>query len=144
MRDYYVDDLLIIASTITGVRLFGEVIGTHKGPLLVALARQRRNTEEITVDLSGVHYLSNSALETLVAIAHCLRPPQHLLLRSYDGLGLQERLTAKGWERIETLRLDTSSPSEADTSPSREATSPRPSAKKSHNEHPGDGSRIRP
>lgn len=143
MRDYYADDLLIIASTITGVRLFGEVIGAHKGPLLVALARQRRNTEEITVDLSGVHYLSNSALETLVAIANCLRPPQHLLLRSYDGLGLQERLTAAGWERIETLRLD-AWPSEADTSPSREATSPRPSAKKSHNEHPGDCSQISP
>ncbi|KUL52991.1 hypothetical protein [Streptomyces sp. NRRL S-1521] len=107
MRGYFADELLLItpSSTTPGVCLFGEVIGTHKGPLAIALAEQSLRTQEITVDLTGVHYLANSALEILVALANNLRPPQCLLVRAPTALGLRERVAARGWDRMETLRL---------------------------------------
>ncbi|WP_369216138.1 hypothetical protein [Streptomyces flavofungini] len=107
MRGYFADELLLItpSSNAAGVSLFGEVVGTHKGPLAVALAEQSLRAQEITVDLAGVHYLANSALEILVALANSLRPPRRLLVRAPAGLGLRERVTAHGWDRIEALRL---------------------------------------
>lgn len=107
MRGYFADDLLLIVpSTATeGVCLFGEVLGAHKGALAMALTAQSRTTQEITIDLTGVHYLANSALEILVALANNLRPPQGLLIRAAPELALQERLNARGWDDIETLRV---------------------------------------
>ncbi|MEU6676318.1 hypothetical protein [Streptomyces sp. NPDC046853] len=107
MPSYFNDDSLLIvpAGTSAGVRLFGEVLGAHKGALTVALTDQRRVTHEITIDLRGVHYLANSALEILVALAHNLRPPQCLLIRSDPALALRERLAEHGWDDIETLQL---------------------------------------
>lgn len=108
MRGYFADDLLLIMPTAgaAGVRLFGEVISAHRGPLTIALTDQRRDTEQaITVDFTEVHYVANSALETLVALAHSLSPPQHLLALAPPRLGLRERLSAHGWDEIEALRL---------------------------------------
>jgi hypothetical protein len=107
MRGYFADDSLLIvpSSAFQGVCLFGEVLGAHKGALAVALTDQRRITHEITIDLTGVHYLANSALEILVALARNLRSPQCLLIRATPELGLRERLTAHGWDDVETLRL---------------------------------------
>ncbi|GGV73237.1 hypothetical protein GCM10010277_86890 [Streptomyces longisporoflavus] len=107
MRSYFSDDSLLIVPSggFEGVRLFGEVLGSHKGALAVTLADQRRTTQEITVDLTGVRYLANSALETLVALANGLRPPQHLLIRATPELALRDRLAERGWDEIETLRL---------------------------------------
>lgn len=109
MRDYYVDEFLLImpATSGTGVRLCGEVYAAHSGPLALAVTRASHSapTNEITVDLTGVGYLANSALETLIALARQLHPPQHLLVRAAPALGLAERLADRGWERLETLRL---------------------------------------
>ncbi|MGW7271668.1 STAS domain-containing protein [Streptomyces sp. NPDC054864] len=112
MRGYFADDLLLIVpSTATdGVCLFGEVLGAHKGALAMALNAPRGITQEITIDLTGVHYLANSALEILVALAKNLRPPQRLLIHAAPELALRERLDARGWGDIETLRLTVSSP----------------------------------
>lgn len=107
MRGYFADDLLLIVpSTATeGVCLFGEVLGAHKGALAMALTAQRDTAQEITIDLTGVYYLANSVLEILVALAASLQPPQRLLVRAAPALKLRERLTARGWDDIETLRL---------------------------------------
>ncbi|MGW6059047.1 STAS domain-containing protein [Streptomyces sp. NPDC055189] len=107
MHTYFSDDSLLIvpAGNSDSVRLIGEVFGAHKGALAVALTDQRRITHEITLDLTGVHYLANSALETLVALANNLRPPQRLLIRAAPELALRERLTEHGWDDIEALRL---------------------------------------
>ncbi|MGY0019370.1 STAS domain-containing protein [Streptomyces sp. cg35] len=107
MRGYFVDDLLLITPLhhAAGVRLFGEVVGAHKASLAVAVTEYSRTAEEITVDLTQVHYLANSALETLVALARSLTPPQHLRVLANPELAFQERLAAQGWDEIETLRL---------------------------------------
>ncbi|WP_306337572.1 hypothetical protein [Streptomyces sp. KL118A] len=123
MRDYFADDLLLIMPTIDspGVRLSGEVVSTHRGPLALALTDQTQahgnarsqgqdqdgdQTNDILLDLTGVRYLANSGLETLVAFACHLHPPQCLVVRATAGLGLRERVAARGWDRIETLRLE--------------------------------------
>ncbi|WP_371525235.1 STAS domain-containing protein [Streptomyces sp. NBC_01283] len=108
MHGYFADDLLLIVPSTPaaeGLCLFGEVLGEHKGALAMALTTQCRGTQEITIDLTGVHYLANSALEILVALAKNLQPPQRLLIRAASELALRERLTARGWDGIETLRL---------------------------------------
>ncbi|WP_055569939.1 hypothetical protein [Streptomyces atriruber] len=119
MRDYFADDLLLImpATNSPGVRLSGEVVSTHRGPLALALTDQTQahgnarsqdqdQANDILLDLTGVRYLANSGLETLVAFACHLRPPQCLVVRATAGLGLRERVAARGWDRIETLRLE--------------------------------------
>ncbi|MGW5739015.1 MULTISPECIES: hypothetical protein [Streptomyces] len=108
MHRFFADDQLLIVPSPTaadGVCLFGEVLGSHKAALALALTTQRKTSQEITIDLTGVHYLANSALEILVALAKNLRPPQHLLVRAAPALSLRERLTARGWDDIETLCL---------------------------------------
>ncbi|MGW7080092.1 STAS domain-containing protein [Streptomyces sp. NPDC054866] len=107
MRGFFADDLLLIvpAPHTEGVCVFGEVLGAHKGALAMALNEQRQTAQEITIDLTGVHYLANSALEILVALAKNLQPPQRLLVRAAPELAIQERLTARGWDGIATLRL---------------------------------------
>ncbi|MEU5958616.1 hypothetical protein [Streptomyces sp. NPDC047525] len=107
MHGYFADDSLIIvpSGASQGVRLFGEVLGTHKGALTLALTDQHGSTQEIAIDLTGVHYLANSALEILVALANHLQPPHCLLIRATPELALRERLTARGWDDIETLQL---------------------------------------
>ncbi|MFI7316561.1 hypothetical protein [Streptomyces venezuelae] len=115
MRDYFADDLLLIMPTphSPGVRLSGEVVSTHRGPLALALTdqtqtddRDRAQADEILIDLTGVRYLANSGLETLVAFAVHLQPPQCLVVRATPQLDLHDRITARGWDRIETLRLE--------------------------------------
>ncbi|MEW2392624.1 hypothetical protein AB0933_30105 [Streptomyces venezuelae] len=115
MRDYFVDDLLLIMPTnhSPGVRLSGEVVSTHRGPLALALTDQtqsdgqgRVQAAEILIDLVGVRYLANSGLETLVAFAVHLQPPQCLVVRATPELDLRDRIAARGWDRMETLRLD--------------------------------------
>ncbi|MEV1025926.1 hypothetical protein [Streptomyces sp. NPDC050264] len=107
MPAYFVDELLLIAPLrhSVGVRLFGEVVGVHKAPLSRAVAERTRETVEITVDLTSVHYLANSALETLVALAQTLHPPQRLHIIACPELGLRQRLAAHAWDQAETLRL---------------------------------------
>lgn len=109
MHDYFSDDLLLILPSPrgAGVRLCGEVYAAHRKPLAVAVsvARHRAPMHEITVDLTGVGYLANSALETLVALASQLVPPQNLVVRAGLELKLIERLAAGGWDSIETLRV---------------------------------------
>ncbi|MEV0521856.1 hypothetical protein AB0I66_00375 [Streptomyces sp. NPDC050439] len=109
MRDYYADDLLLIlpSSGGAGVRLCGEVYAAHRTPLALAVstARQSAPTHEITVDLTGVAYLANSALETLVALACQLALPQRLVVRADPELRLGERIAAGGWSQTVTLRV---------------------------------------
>ncbi|WJV44810.1 hypothetical protein [Streptomyces flavofungini] len=106
MRGYFVDDLLLIMPSTDrrGVRLTGEVVSTHRAPLALALTDQAREGE-ILLDLTGVHFLANSALEILVAFARHLNPPECLLVRAKAELALEQRLAARGWDTIETLRL---------------------------------------
>ncbi|MEU6825951.1 hypothetical protein ABZ921_35520 [Streptomyces atriruber] len=125
MRDYFADDLLLIMPTTNspGVRLSGEVVSTHRGPLALALTDQTQaygkarsqdeaqtqdqdQANDILIDLTGVRYLANSGLETLVAFACHLRPPQCLVVRATAELGLRDRVAARGWDQIETLRLE--------------------------------------
>ncbi|QDQ10110.1 hypothetical protein [Streptomyces spectabilis] len=107
MRGYFADDLLLMmpTGTLAGVRLFGEVVSAHRAPLTVALTEQGRDSEEVTLDLTGVRCFANSALEILVALSRRLRPPQRLVVRAAPGLELRERLVAHGWDDIDTLRL---------------------------------------
>ncbi|WAL94163.1 hypothetical protein [Streptomyces sp. Je 1-369] len=115
MRDYFADDLLLIMPTThsPGVRLSGEVVSSHRGPLALALTDQtqagdpgRARADEILIDLTGVRYLANSGLETLIAFAVHLQPPQCLVVRATADLNLHDRIVARGWDRIETLRLE--------------------------------------
>ncbi|MFI7383947.1 STAS domain-containing protein [Streptomyces sp. NPDC049813] len=107
MRGYFVDELLLITPLrhVPGVRLSGELVGAHKAPLAVAVAEVARDAEEVTIDLTQVKYLANSALETIVALARNLTPPQYLKVLAAPELRVQERLAAAEWDRIETLRL---------------------------------------
>ncbi|MFD7291748.1 hypothetical protein ACFV9W_00540 [Streptomyces sp. NPDC059897] len=88
-----------------GVRLCGEVVGAHKAPLTVAVTEHAQNADEITVDLTRVGYLANSVLETFVALARHLNPPQCLCLVAGPELQLAERLAQRGWDEIDTLRV---------------------------------------
>lgn len=106
MHGYFADDLLLIVpSPPGGVCLFGEVLGEHRGALMLAVTGQHRTTNEITIDLTGVHYLANSALEILIALANFLRPPQCLLIRATPALALRARLAENGWDQMHSLRL---------------------------------------
>lgn len=89
------------------MRLYGEVVGAHKAPLTVAVAEHAQAAQEITVDLTRVGYLSNSVLETFVALARHLTPPQRLCLVAGPELALAERLAQHGWDEIDTLRVTT-------------------------------------
>ncbi|MFZ3572931.1 hypothetical protein ACOKM5_39010 [Streptomyces sp. BH097] len=110
MPGFFVDELLLIAPLrqSAGVRLYGEVVGAHKAPLTVAVTEHAQMTEEITVDLRRVDYLANSVLETFVALARHLNPPQCLCLVAGPELALAERLAQHGWDEIDTLRVATS------------------------------------
>ncbi|GGZ20952.1 hypothetical protein [Streptomyces poonensis] len=107
MSDHFIDDLMFITPLghPPGIRLVGQVIGVHKIPLALALRSCRRQNGDVTVDLTGVHCLSRSSLETLVDAARTLPPPLRLILRARPALGLQERLAARGWHQLESLQL---------------------------------------
>ncbi|MHB9757159.1 hypothetical protein ACYBSK_22530 [Streptomyces sp. BYX5S] len=108
MRGLFVDELLLVLplQADKGVRLYGEVIGAHKAPLAIAVTEHAKAADdEITVDLTRVGYLANSALETFVALARKLTPPQSLRLLAGPELSLPERLERHGWDRIETLKV---------------------------------------
>ncbi|MFC8129118.1 hypothetical protein [Streptomyces sp. NPDC057302] len=107
MRDFFADDSLLIVPShpSQGVRLIGEVLGTHKGALVMAVTDQCSTTHEITIDLTSVHYFANSALEILVALANNLQPPKRLVVHAAPELALRDRLIARGWDRIEALQL---------------------------------------
>ncbi|GGZ38133.1 hypothetical protein [Streptomyces poonensis] len=107
MSDYFIDDFMFITPLAhgPGIRLVGQVLRVHKIPLLLALMSCRRQDKDVTVDLTGVHYLSPSALEILVCAARGLPPDLCLTLWARPALGLQERLAARGWHEMESLRL---------------------------------------
>ncbi|KUF18890.1 hypothetical protein [Streptomyces silvensis] len=107
MRGYFTDDQLLIIPLPDhpGVRLHGEALSTHRGPLLVAVTDEAQLNDEIVIDLTGLRVLATSVLETLILLALRLTPPQRLLLRAGSELELRERLHARGWDHIDTLRL---------------------------------------
>ncbi|MFH8487814.1 hypothetical protein [Streptomyces longisporoflavus] len=107
MRGYFADEVLLMLPlpTSPGVRLRGEVLGSHRGPLALALTDEAARTDEIILDLTDVHYVSNSVLQTLALLACRLSPPQCLIVKAGSELGLRARTAAYGWERIATLRL---------------------------------------
>ncbi|MGH4031105.1 hypothetical protein ACQB60_19465 [Actinomycetota bacterium Odt1-20B] len=107
MHDVFVDELLLITPLrdTVGVRLYGEAIGVHRAPLAVAVTEHSRSAEEITIDLTRVEYVSNAILETLVVLAKRLGPAQRLCVRTSPELGLEDRLAAQGWDKIESLRV---------------------------------------
>ncbi|MVO85496.1 hypothetical protein GPA10_12215 [Streptomyces sp. p1417] len=107
MRGYFTDDQLLMLPLADhpGLRLHGEALSAHRGPLVVALTDEATRTEEIVIDLTDVRFLANSVLETLVLLAIRLSPPQHLLVRGGAGLKLRERIAARGWDRVGTLQL---------------------------------------
>ncbi|WP_221348225.1 STAS domain-containing protein [Streptomyces beigongshangae] len=107
MSKYFADDLMFITplSHEPGIKLFGEVTGAHEIPLSLALLSCRRQHENVTVDLTGVHYLSRSALETLVAAARSLPPPGCLTLRARPELDLPGRFASHGWHETRSLQL---------------------------------------
>ncbi|MCF3124363.1 hypothetical protein IPZ68_32320 [Streptomyces arenae] len=109
MRDFFVDDMLLITPLhdMTGVRLYGEALGTHKGPLAAAVTQHSRSAQQITVDLTRITYFSNGVLAILVALARNVTPPQQLHVLAHPGLHLQERIASHGWDRITTLQITT-------------------------------------
>ncbi|MFD7819244.1 STAS domain-containing protein [Streptomyces sp. NPDC059785] len=107
MSDYFIDDLMIITPLghAPGIRLFGQVTGAHAVPLTRALIRCRGQHKDVTVDLTGIDYLSHSALETLVDAARDLPSSLHLTLRARPELRLAARFAARGWHEIPGLHL---------------------------------------
>ncbi|MEU6676582.1 hypothetical protein [Streptomyces sp. NPDC046925] len=107
MRCYFADDLLLMLplSAGPGVRLRGEVLGSHRGPLALALTDEAARTDEIVLDLTDVSFVSRSILQALALIASRLAPSQCLIIRASAELGLRERTAAYGWDRIATLCL---------------------------------------
>ncbi|MBQ0850631.1 hypothetical protein ACFU9Y_15870 [Streptomyces sp. NPDC057621] len=107
MSTSFGDDLLLIHPLILepGIKLYGQVMGAHKIPLNLALLACRRQASDITVDLTHVDYLSQSALETLVGAARTLPAPAHLTLRAQPRLGLAQRLADHGWHQTQSLHL---------------------------------------
>ncbi|MFH8990073.1 hypothetical protein [Streptomyces sp. NPDC017940] len=107
MRGFFADDQLLMLPLADhpGVRLHGEALGVHRGPLVLALTEEAQQTEEVVVDLTDVRLLATSVLETLALLAARLTPPQRLLVRAGAELELRERIAARGWDRIGTLRL---------------------------------------
>ncbi|WP_369216659.1 hypothetical protein [Streptomyces flavofungini] len=107
MRGFFADDQLLIvpSDTAHGVSLFGEVLGSHKSVLTVALTEQRHTTHDITLDLTRVNYVANSVLDILITLANSLTPPYRLLIRTSPGLALRERLAAHPTPCGNNLRL---------------------------------------
>ncbi|MFH8492312.1 hypothetical protein [Streptomyces longisporoflavus] len=107
MRGYYADELLLMLPLPdrSGVCLRGEVLGTHRGPLAVALTDEAARTDEIVVDFTDVSFVSDSVLQILGLLACRLRPPQCLIVKAGTGLGLRERTAVYDWDAIATLRL---------------------------------------
>ncbi|MEU2559176.1 hypothetical protein ABZ626_07530 [Streptomyces longispororuber] len=108
MNGVFADDLLVmLPSPRPGLILHGEVLAAHKGVLAKALfecCQDHDDHDEVTLDLTGVSYLSNGALQILVAFAQRLAPPRNLLVRSPRALDVQERLIRRGWN-ITALRV---------------------------------------
>ncbi|WP_328494741.1 hypothetical protein OHS59_19815 [Streptomyces sp. NBC_00414] len=107
MSKYFIDDLMFIQPLghEPGIKLYGQVMGVHQIPLTLALQSCRRQHQDVTVDLTGVHYLSQSALETLVSAADTLPPPGRLTLRAGPELDLPGRLASRGWHETQSLQL---------------------------------------
>ncbi|MEU7260937.1 hypothetical protein AB0B21_34800 [Streptomyces rimosus] len=107
MASYFIDDFLFITpfGHEPGIRLFGQVSGAHRAPLTLALLSCRTDHEDVTIDLTGVHHISQSALETLVGVSRSLYPPLRLILRARPELELYGRLAARGWHEMEGLHL---------------------------------------
>ncbi|KUF18060.1 hypothetical protein [Streptomyces silvensis] len=110
MRSYFADELLLMLPLADepGVRLWGEVLSPHRGPLALALADEAADTDdtdEIVLDLTEARFVSNSVLEILTVLARRLTPPQSLLVRAGPELGLRERISEHGWDHIQGLHL---------------------------------------
>ncbi|WP_409235487.1 hypothetical protein [Streptomyces sp. PA5.6] len=110
MRGYFADELLLMLPLYDapGVRLRGEVLGTHRGPLALVLTEEAGRTDEIVLDLTDVRFISNSILDILSVLARRLVPPQCLLVKARADLELRERTAARGWNEIGTVRLEES------------------------------------
>lgn len=108
MSLYFADDLVFIEPLVNepGIKLYGHVMGTHKIPLNLALRACRSRHKDVTVDLTCVDELAQSALETLVAAARTLPSPERLTLRTHPELDLPGRLTAHGWHKTQRLQLN--------------------------------------
>ncbi|GGM21176.1 hypothetical protein GCM10010129_76800 [Streptomyces fumigatiscleroticus] len=110
MSDHFIDDLMFITPLghAPGIRLFGQITAAHKSPVALALMHcrgQHQDTTDITVDLTGVHHLSQQALIALIDVARALPPPLCLTLRARPELGLKQRLADHGWHEMDDLRI---------------------------------------
>ncbi|GAA2281645.1 hypothetical protein GCM10010145_62360 [Streptomyces ruber] len=111
MSDHFIDDLMFITPLghAPGIRLFGQITAAHKSPVTLALLHcqgQHQDTTDVTVDLTGVQYLSQDALKALLDVARALPPPLRLTLRARPELGLPQRLTTHGWHESDNLRVN--------------------------------------
>ncbi|MER6695240.1 hypothetical protein [Streptomyces minutiscleroticus] len=111
MTDHYIDDLMFITPLghAPGIRLFGQVTAAHKSPVTLAVLHchgQHQDTTDVTVDLTGVHYLSQDALKALIDVARALPPSLRLTLRARPELSLPERLATHGWHETDTLQVN--------------------------------------
>ncbi|GGY18974.1 hypothetical protein GCM10010358_82450 [Streptomyces minutiscleroticus] len=107
MSDHFIDDLMFITPLghTPGIKLFGEVTAEHKIPVTLAVVRCGEQHQEVTVDLTGIQYISQAALEALVDLARALHPSLHLTLRARPDLDLTGRLAARGWHGVENLQI---------------------------------------
>ncbi|MFF3484212.1 hypothetical protein ACFYXC_13165 [Streptomyces sp. NPDC002701] len=107
MNSYFIDGLAFITPLDyePGIKLSGQVMAQHRIPLNLALLACHRQHHDVTVDLTDVHYLSESALDILVTTAHTLPPPGSLTLTAPPELNIPERLAAHGWPPTTNLRL---------------------------------------
>ncbi|MVO90206.1 hypothetical protein GPA10_37005 [Streptomyces sp. p1417] len=110
MRTYFADELLLMLPLTDGpgVRLFGEILGIHRGPLALAVTEEADRTDEIVVDLTETRFLAHSVLDILIILAQRLTPPQHLVIRAPADLNLHTRLAGRGADRLTTLHLQES------------------------------------
>ncbi|MFJ2264030.1 hypothetical protein ACIOKD_38065 [Streptomyces sp. NPDC087844] len=107
VSQYFADNFLVIEPLVDepGIKLYGHVMGAHKIPLYLALKACRSQHSDVTVDLTCVDHLAQSALETLVAAARTLPSPGRLTLRTHPELDLPRRLTAHAWHGTQRLQL---------------------------------------
>lgn len=107
MRDCFADHLCLITPLHTHKPgpPAGELVGQHPVLAAAGAAASARRVDEITVDLTGVDYLSNDALAALVGLARTLHLPQRLCLVARPRLLLHLRLPQYGGDEIATLRL---------------------------------------
>ncbi|MEV8321411.1 STAS domain-containing protein [Streptomyces sp. NPDC059900] len=108
MHGYYADEILLVLPLFDGpgLRLRGEVLADHRGPLALAVAGEAARTDTVVLDLTGVRFISHGALDFLAVLARRITPPQHLLLRARPDLALRARLAERGHDTIATLRLE--------------------------------------